>query len=681
MNRKLLVSALLVLMFSVNSGFAMSPEANSLYQQACSAEYKEDYKTAVDKLLQALSLSNNDVMIYTKLAGVYSEMGEYEKALETYAKVAELKPTDGYIYISIGSIYENQGKYIEALKAYNKVLEMCPEYLYNYLNIANVQYQLRDYKSAIENYNKFLSTYSLHREARENLANSYMNNGNYESAVNEYENIFARNPSAFKDFFNYGQALFETKNYEKASQFLAKAVDADPDNVSAHISLALSYQELDKNDLALAQYDIVFRQQPSLHSIRLDYGNLLAEMGKDDAAVESYKIYIQNYPDDPRAYKNIGIVYKRLNRLDDTIANYEKSLTLEKGSRDIELVEDLAECYHLKKDYVNALKYYDEVLLVKKNDYDTLFNKAVVLHAMENYSDAIVLYTELLKQKDSPAVKENLTSALASQGEKYYQEHNYSLAVEAFERAVELGTKDSFVYFTLAKAYRACSNDSKASEYYEKAISMDPDRTEYSNEFAEFISASNKQPEVKIAEGDSPTEIKDVVLSIDEPKEEQANKIEENKKLISLGDENYKSQNYDVSITNYQDALKINPSDEVTLLKLGNIYKLKDDNKNALNFYKKSIVVNPNYADGWFNLGLVYANENNNGKAKECFHRVISLNPNYGYAYYALGIAYEQDGNEKEALNNYKIFLTQNKDEAVAKVVREKIKLLENEKK
>ena len=150
-----------------------------------------------------------------------------------------------------------------------------------------------------------------------------------------------------------------------------------------------------------------------------------------------------------------------------------------------------------------------------------------------------------------------------------------------------------------------------------------------------------------------------------------------NKDLIQSGDENYKNKNYDQAIKDYQDALKIKPSDEVTLLKIGNIYKLKDDNKNAINFYKKAIVVNPNYSDGWFNLGLGYANDNNNNKAKECFHRVITLDPNYGYAYYALGIAYEQDGNKKEAVNNYKIFLTRNKDAALAKTIQEKIKTLE----
>ena len=154
MDKKLLIAGLVSLVLS-GSAFAMSPEANYLYQQACSAEYKEDYKTAVQKLNEALNVAPNDVMVYTKLAGVYSEMGEYQKALDAYAKVSDLKPADGYIYVSVGSIYENLGEYQKALEAYTKVMEMCPEYIYNYLNIANVNYQLRDYKSAIENYSNF----------------------------------------------------------------------------------------------------------------------------------------------------------------------------------------------------------------------------------------------------------------------------------------------------------------------------------------------------------------------------------------------------------------------------------------------------------------------------------------------------------------------------------------------
>lgn len=294
---------------------------------------------------------------------------------------------------------------------------------------------------------------------------------------------------------------------------------------------------------------------------------------------------------------------------------------------------------------------------------------------MKEYNGAAAIYTQLLTEKDNPNIQTNLTAALVSLGDEYLQAHNYSLATETFERAIERGTKDSYAYYGLAKSYRACGIDDKAAEYYEKAISMEPEKVEYSNEFAEFISSTQKTADVKT--DTQPAEIKEVTLSMDEADKVEADDAQYNKDLIAIGDENYKKKNYDVSIRNYQDALKINPSDEVTLLKLGNIYKIKNDNKNAISFYKKSIVVNPNYADGWFNLGLGYASDNSNGKAKECFHHVITLNPNYSYAYYALGVAYEQDGNKKEALNNYKIFLTQTKDEDLAQIVQQKITNLE----
>ena len=123
MNKKILIALLLTLILSGTAN-SMPPAANYLYQEACSAEYKEDYNTAINKLKEALTIATDDVMILTKLAGVYSELGDYDKALNTYAKVAELKPSDGYIYVSIGSIYENLGKYQEALEAYTKVKEM-----------------------------------------------------------------------------------------------------------------------------------------------------------------------------------------------------------------------------------------------------------------------------------------------------------------------------------------------------------------------------------------------------------------------------------------------------------------------------------------------------------------------------------------------------------------------------
>lgn len=679
----------------------MSPEASALYQEACSAEHQQDLKGAIEKLEQAIKLPGADAMVYTKLAGLYSEMDDSQKALETYKKVIELKPDDAFVYISIGSIYENQGNYKEALKAYEKALDIYPEYKYNYFNIANVQYQLHDYNGAIKSYNTFLDTYSQHTESRENLAASYYAVKDYDNAVKQYKFLYDKNPDTFKDFSQYGLALLNNNEAEKAAEMLEKAIGLDNENYSAHLGLAQAYQDLGKNDMSYEQYQIVLAKVPNLNTVRLDYANLLADMNKNTEAISQYNMYIKAFPNDINGYKNIANVYKTLSNYDKALENYLIAET--KDNNDINLKKDIALCYHNKKDYANALKYYDIILVSQPDDYNLKVNKALALHALKRYDEAIAMYEDLLPVKNDKTIKDNLNSARVARGHELIETKNYGNAIEDFKTAIKDGYTDGYVYYGLAKAYRATGDNTKAAENYEKAISIDPDKTAYSAEYSEFISSLYK-PKVTVqqTQGANKGDLPSINLTIDEvdktpatttatsDTKAKAQKTEtvtpsasavskQNEELIASGDKNYKSNNYDAAVQNYQDALQLVPNDAVTLLKLGNIYKLKEDNTKAVNYYQKSIIVNPDYTDGWFNLGLAYANENNLIESQKSFEKVISLDSNYnfGYAYYALGLALEQQGKTEEAIKNYKLFTKYNNDKNMINTVQTKIKQLQ----
>lgn len=698
--RKHLFTTILIsaLAFSaIPSQSAMTPEAGALYQEACSAEHQQDLRGAISKLEKAIELSGPDITIYTKLAGIYSEIDEFDKALETYKEVIKLKPDDAFIYISIGSIYENKGNYKEALVAYTKALETFPEYKYNYFNIANVQYQLRLYNKAIQNYNLFLETYTQHTEARENLASSYSAIKDYKNAVTQYKTIYDKDPENFKNFSEYGIALLNTENAEKAVEMLERAIEKDPENTSAHLGLAQAYQDLGKKELSYEQYQLVLSKVPNLNTVRLDYANLLANMSKNTEAIEQYNMFIKAYPNDVRGYKNIALVYKELGNFDKAIENY--LIAINKDGEDINLKIDVANCYHNKKDYSNALKYYNEILEKQPDSYEIKVNKAIALHALKKYDDAITLYEELYNVKKDKTLKDNLNNALIARGHDRIKNNNYGTAIEDFTTALKGGSADSLAYYGLAKAYQATGDNSKASENYEKAISIDPDKTLYSSEYSEFISslyspkgsdedsASEKTEELPSINLtlENTEEIK--VQEVKQPEKPHVEEkqstppvtIKENKDFIDEGDKNYKENNYDAAIKNYQDALQLVPNDAVTLLKLGNIYnKVKNDNEKAINYYQKSIIVNPEYTDGWFNLGLSYANENNLIESQKSFEKVISLDPNYnlGYAYYALGMALEHQGKKSEAVKNYKLFIKHNNDNTTINTVQEKIKEL-----
>ena len=78
----------------------MTKEAHSLYQQACTYEYKRNYSQAIDIMKKAIEINGDDAMLYTKIAGLYAEIGEINSALEAYNKALKIQPLQNILMTS-----------------------------------------------------------------------------------------------------------------------------------------------------------------------------------------------------------------------------------------------------------------------------------------------------------------------------------------------------------------------------------------------------------------------------------------------------------------------------------------------------------------------------------------------------------------------------------------------------
>ena len=289
MERRLIVA--LSLMLAVQplvSHAKMSDDAYKLFQNANQLEKQNKYLEAVDQLKSALELSPDEAILYIKLGGMYSEIGDWNNALIAYKKAIKLKPNDAVVYIIIGNILQQQNDYDNAFLAYNQALTIFPEYKYNYLNLANVKALQGDNIEAVQYYKTFLGYYPDNTEARESLASIYMRLDKYQDAADEYAVLYTKNPSAFTEFSNYGLAMLKSGDYPNAAEMLKEAIKNDPSDYTAHGNLALAYVKLQKEELALIQFRKAFEIKPDLHYLKFDYANLLADMGKTQDAIEKY---------------------------------------------------------------------------------------------------------------------------------------------------------------------------------------------------------------------------------------------------------------------------------------------------------------------------------------------------------------------------------------------------------
>ena len=672
MNKKFCILLLGILIFFTENQLEakMTKEAHALYQEACNYEYKGDYARAISTIQKALNLNGDDAMLYTKIAGLYADTGNYEEALGTYKKAVKLRPNDAFIYISMGNILQTMGDYENAYNSYMQAQQIYPEYKYNYLNIANIEYFRKNYSNAIENYTIFLNAYPEHLEASENLANVYYASGQSDKACDLYSVLYKKYPTAFKNYSQYGMALFDSKQYQAATEMLTKALDDNNEDEAILAKLALSYQNLGENAKSLEYFEKTFEINSELTALRFDYANLLGNMGKDQEAIEQYKIYLKAFPNDSNAYRNLGIVYRKINEQELALFNMEKAYSIDPS--DVQTKKELALYYHQKQDYINALKFYNLALSSEPDNYELLANKALTLHAMNNYISAIELYKQLLAIQPNERLSKNLSAATIAYGYCLYDKKDYGQAILYFEDTIELSPKEASAYFGYAQANEKLGCYEAALDNYRKAVSLAPANVEYNTALYSFMAAHQTMSTQNNANNENETS---VVQDADTTNEAKTLTYEE---LLAKGDEAYKKQQYTDALDCYTKAVIYTPQDKITMLKIANIYKLLGNNAKALSFYDKILVLDNNNVDVYFNKGLVLASQKNFDDSIKCFERVISLSPNYPYAYYSLGMAYEQKGDISKALEYYYLYSGVEQNETMLNAVKQKIKDLED---
>ncbi|MCQ2743940.1 MAG: tetratricopeptide repeat protein [bacterium] len=653
----------------------LTKEAHALYQEACQLEYKNNFNGAINIIEKAIAQNGEDAMLYTKLAGLYADTGKYREAISSYKKAINLRPNDAFIYISMGNILQTIGDYDNAYSSFMQAQNIYPEYKYNYLNIANVEYFRKNYDNAIDNYNKFLNAYPNNIEAGENLANVYSLAGKYDKACEIYSNLYRKFPTAFTEFEKYGMALFETKQYQAAVSVLEKALVDNENSESINAKLALAYQNQDENEKALKYFNKTFELNPNLVALRFDYANLLGNMGRSDDAIEQYKIYIKAYPKDADAYRNLGIVYEKINNTDLAIFNLEKSYLYDSSNQQTK--KELALCYHKKNDYNNALKYYDLALKTEPDDMGLLANKALTLHAINNYMAAIDIYKNILNKQYNERIEQNLVAASVAYGYDLYDKQDYGQSILYFENAIELNPKEASAFFGYAMANEKLGCRDVALENYRKAVSLAPGNSEYQEKLNSLtMSAGSKTLESEsMSSSDNKVHIV-TQLATSETQEEKPLTFEQ---LIFDADSAYKKQDYGKAIDYYTKAIIHKPSDKSLLLKVANTYKMTGDNSKAIGFYDKIIALDENNPDAYFNKGLVYATQKDYDNCIKCFEKVIQLSPDYPYAYYSIAMAYEQKKMPDKALEYYYLYSGLETDQGILSVVEQKIKKLETE--
>ncbi|MDY6786868.1 MAG: tetratricopeptide repeat protein [candidate division WOR-3 bacterium] len=287
---------------------------------------------------------------------IYMQQNETDKALEQFQLAVENEPNNPEAYMWLGRAYADKGEYEKAAENVVKALEadttgatlktMREDYGLYWAILYNAGLGFRNSENIKERFSDYETWLKTAMEVKDTILNDksliilYAEAGSEEDMVKAVESARKKNPEDVSILFNIAKYYIDEEEYDKARSYLKKAVKIDPDNLQVEFWLAQLYYAEGYNDEALK----IFKQ-------------LETQIEKMDE-------------EEKEELKNIYI----------------------------DIILKTASIYQEKKDYKNAIIYYEKAYKIDDTDANTLYQLGAAYYSAKNYSKALEVFDTFLEK-------------------------------------------------------------------------------------------------------------------------------------------------------------------------------------------------------------------------------------------------------------------------------------------
>jgi len=323
---------------------------------------------------------------FAKLARAEEKKKNYTGAIANYSKAIELKPTNFKYLIARASCYRLTDGKQNALKDYETAYQIKKSDSWLYLRIMDLSIQLEDFDKSIKYGEELIIKDKKNIEGYQQTAWSYIKTKQFQKAIDKCAKAIEFEQYSHRNHYLKALSLDSLKRYAEANIEYVIA-----------IKLLRSY-ELDEKKMVKGQFKSYF----------FNHAVCLANLKDFTEAINEFNYSLEIDPNDYNDPKNYIVYFKRsqayLGKEDylNPLGDLNKCLVL--NNKFVDGFYQRAEVYVKTSQFQSAISDFTKVVLLNPDNGKAFQKRAECYQELGNFTDAINDYKSVLKL--SPSNKE-----------------------------------------------------------------------------------------------------------------------------------------------------------------------------------------------------------------------------------------------------------------------------------
>ena len=389
----------------------------------------------------------------------------YDKAIESLEKCIELQPNNATLFFELGKNYYSQKKYKDAYDNFEKATQIDPKSRWAWVGMYDVCYDTRDYNQAIIIVQKLIE---FKEEYKDDLTSLYMNTQQYDKAltlINELNDKFGK--SEQRDIYK-SQILQDAKYQGPEKNNLLEQIKKNPKEESNYIELISIYSKSNQEEKALEIAKQLEKEIPTSDWAQVSLFKFHLNNNEGDKAVVSMnKVFASDKIDKKIKHRimNEFLIFTQKN------PNYSnelsKAISYFENDKEVKVAKEIGKFYMNKKDWPNAVKYFEMHLKSTSDDVET------GLLLMQCYVEKADFATLISKSEDWIQLFPTQPQFYYYQGLGYNQNKEYKKAKDILEMGMDYLVDDiaTEINFNIqfGEAYHGLGDEKKKEIYFTKA--------------------------------------------------------------------------------------------------------------------------------------------------------------------------------------------------------------------